>query len=552
MTRALALALSVTFFAVTSSFGATYVVHADQQGDFATIQEAIDAAADGDVIELGVGTFTGPGNVDLNVSGKALTIRSQQGLASACIIDCQGSAESPARGFFFQSGETNETLIERITIANGYARGESGALNSGGAVLCISESAPTFRHCIFRDCVAPAEGGAFSAKDASPVLEDCRFVGNSAAFGGGFSVFRPCLATPTAQQTPTLYLRRCTFEDNTAITGGGLYLRGHTSYIEIVDCVVAENASDEGAGIMIHGAHVQLKDSRIVDNFSSTTGGGLSVESTIFCPPPGTGADGSPVVVSNCDISRNFAFVGGAVYLRGFELEMTGCTLVDNAATDGSALRGDSRYLSPPYFGAIANIDHSILAWGRDSQAVTTDENESEVTLACSDVFGNEGGDWIGPLEGQLGIDGNIEADPQFCDAAAPDYRLVLGSPCSPFGSGSCNLRGAYLVGCSAADVPSPPVSATSLQLEAFPNPTRSETAVRFELANEGHVSLAVFNAAGKRVATLVDGRQPAGVHLTSWSRQTASGQRAASGVYYLRATVDDRPVGQRTIVVLD
>ena len=60
--------------------GTTYSVNPDESGDFPTIQAAIDDASviDGDVIELGSGTFTGPGNRDISCS-KALTVRSAAG-----------------------------------------------------------------------------------------------------------------------------------------------------------------------------------------------------------------------------------------------------------------------------------------------------------------------------------------------------------------------------------------------------------------------------------------------------------------------------------------
>lgn len=79
----------------------TYVVSPDGPGDYPTIQAAVDAVVDYDVIELADGTFTGDGNRDIEVPAKNITIRSEGGDPMSCIVDCQGSARAEHRGFHF-------------------------------------------------------------------------------------------------------------------------------------------------------------------------------------------------------------------------------------------------------------------------------------------------------------------------------------------------------------------------------------------------------------------------------------------------------------------
>ena len=96
-----------------------YVVDPGGTGDFPTIQAAIKAAADGDIIELTDGIFTGEGNRDMDYLGKAITIRSQSGNPEVCVIDCEGTESDPQRGFHLHSGEQAGSVLEGITIRGG-------------------------------------------------------------------------------------------------------------------------------------------------------------------------------------------------------------------------------------------------------------------------------------------------------------------------------------------------------------------------------------------------------------------------------------------------
>lgn len=105
-------------------WGATYVIHPDGTGDFATIQAAVSAVSDGDVIELTDGVFGGPGNRNIDTEGKAITIRSQSGIAEDCVIDVGGSFNGfSEQGFYIHTNEGPDTVIRDLTIMNGVADG---------------------------------------------------------------------------------------------------------------------------------------------------------------------------------------------------------------------------------------------------------------------------------------------------------------------------------------------------------------------------------------------------------------------------------------------
>jgi len=81
-----------------------WTVYPDGSGDAPTIQAAIDSCSGGDIIELGDGVFSGPGNRDLIGAEIWFVLRSQSNNPEACIIDCQGSATEPHFGISFAGG----------------------------------------------------------------------------------------------------------------------------------------------------------------------------------------------------------------------------------------------------------------------------------------------------------------------------------------------------------------------------------------------------------------------------------------------------------------
>src|SRR5215467_8777346 len=99
-----------------------------QAQPFQTIQKGIDAAASGDTVLVGDGTYTGAGNFDLDYKGKNFTLKSLGG-AARCIIDCQ----QQGRGFIFHNNETAAAVLDGFTIQNGKALDNElgGGINVG-------------------------------------------------------------------------------------------------------------------------------------------------------------------------------------------------------------------------------------------------------------------------------------------------------------------------------------------------------------------------------------------------------------------------------------
>jgi len=67
------------------------------------------------------------------------------------------------------------------------------------------------------------------------------------------------------------------------------------------------------------------------------------------------------------------------------------------------------------------------------------------------------------------------------------------------------------------------------------PNPFNPSTSIRYSLRSASTVTVVVFDAAGRRVRTLLDATMPAGVHDITWDGYDHTGNRVASGVYFYR-----------------
>ena len=72
-----------------------------------------------------------------------------------------------------------------------------------------------------------------------------------------------------------------------------------------------------------------------------------------------------------------------------------------------------------------------------------------------------------------------------------------------------------------------------------YPNPFNPSTMIPYQLPAAMHVRLEVCNLLGQRVATLVEGEQPAGFHTASWDATDEAGQAVGTGVYLYRLSGD-------------
>jgi hypothetical protein len=143
--------------------------------DFNNIHDAISYSSNGDYIFVFPGTYTGPGNYDIDFLGKAITVRSidptDSYIVAHTIIDCNHAGG----GFNFISDEGADAVLAGFTITNSF---------NGNAIYC-KYSSPTIANCSVAGNYGYYGGGIYCGNHSSPTIANCIITANSGSYGGG-------------------------------------------------------------------------------------------------------------------------------------------------------------------------------------------------------------------------------------------------------------------------------------------------------------------------------------------------------------------------------
>jgi hypothetical protein len=89
----------------------------------------------------------------------------------------------------------------------------------------------------------------------------------------------------------------------------------------------------------------------------------------------------------------------------------------------------------------------------------------------------------------------------------------------------------------------------TSVQLA--PNPMRENGGeLRYQLPQGQHVSLKIYDLAGKLVQTLVNEHQDAGSYAAFWNGCDERGRTVANGVYFFALQTEAQTITKKALVV--
>lgn len=404
MKRCYAAVLAVLLIPVIAT-AATLTVDDTGLAMYLTIGEAVSAAESGDTVLVSPGTYTGPGNRDVDFAGKNLVIRSVSG-AVVTTIDCEGQGAA----LVLDSGESDLCVIDGFTFVNGsgYSDGLPNLGLQGGAIF-LEGADPLIIDCVFESNDADYGGAVFSGPFSSPKIYYCVFSDNHADDYGG--------AVYTLQATPEF--RTCEFYDNTAALNGGAISTKTESAVVVSSCDFIGNSASEGGAIFVGSTPPEEEE-----RFPTTAS-----------------------IIKNSEFYENEANFGGGVFLNGFSATVVNfCTFAENSAVRGGGLYAVTKYERTPVvenctfalnsarYGAgiyskadvtyeFMAVKNTLLAFNTGGGGAIHREDYSALETTRCVAYGNDGGN-------DLWGDQVMIEDPLFCDMYSRNFRLCDNSVC--------------------------------------------------------------------------------------------------------------------------
>ena len=510
----------------------TYTVCPDGSGDFLLIQDAVDVAVDGDTVELCCDAiFAGVGNRNIRLYGRRIIVCSACDDPTRCILDCEGSG----RGFVFVYGEDADAQVAGVTITDGTA-------DEGGAIYC-SSSSPTFTNCILtrnETAAIDGKGGALFCWFCSPIFIDCHFDQNACTWSwseGG--------AVACRESSPIF--SGCTFDNNNSGntgSGGAIYCEDASAPL-FKGCTLSANESIIGAGAVAcrGGSAAGFEDCIFRDNVGGVGGAILTTD--------------SDAIFTRCTIIRNTATFGGGLAIENCAARLYGCTISHNTGE----MFGGGIYCAE----STPVLENTIISFSIAGESICLYGSGVPI-LTCCDFYGNEGGDWRWPLINQLEIEGNICADPCYCDVGLDDFQLWNYTPCNPV---ACGQIGAWPVGCwdpqgveGEPEVHGDPAAGAArgrvtrlVFARVTPNPFSGSARIEFVLSAGADlgavpVRVTIHDAAGRLCRTLGGGVRGHGSHALAWDGCGQDGLALGAGVYLCRLRAGEETVGRQVVVV--
>jgi len=249
-------------------------------------------------------------------------------------------------------------------------------------------------------------GGAVLVDNCSPIFEDCFFSDNiniaegDVAYGGAVSLSHS-----------NSVFRNCLFHNNRSAVGASMYISYGTPLIE--DCTFRDN---------------------------------ISQPVTFFAHAAGLYLSWTDAIIRGCIFYGNNSPRGAAMTIDEASPHVEYCTFARNTGSaEGSVIEciGGAH-------GAYPAFNNCLIAFNDQCEAIDCVDGTAGPTVTCSNSFGNTLGNWTGCVADLEEINGNLTANPEFCDIASRDFHLAQNSQCAPANNFCADQIGALGVGCGA------------------------------------------------------------------------------------------------------
>lgn len=365
-------------------------------GEYATIQECIDAAEDGDQCVVASGTY----NEVIDFIGKAITLRSNDG-AEVTTIDGTGLNDTVVKCV---SGETANTVFEGFTVTGGTGFVIGGITFGGG--MYIGSGGPTVTGCVFASNSADGGGGMYNSTSVTTSVSNCTFIGNTATVRGG-GMYNDIFSSPTVSD--------CSFTENRAVEDGG-GMRNYESDATVRDCIFARNSAVSGGGMANRFGSSTIESCTFRNNSSEFSGGGMA-------------SIGSNMTVRDCRFTGNECGitrgevdfgVGGGLYYAGRRVShFTACVFNSNTARvsgGGVANFGGSPFFTRCEFGGNRAVNGG---------AMYNYDNTAPRLTSCT--FKGNVAAGIGPGGAGGGLYNDYLSDPELVNCTVTGNRARIG-----------------------------------------------------------------------------------------------------------------------------
>jgi hypothetical protein len=389
-------------FLPIQSPGRTWSVFQDGSGEAPTIQAGIDSAVVGDTVLVQPGTY----NETVTFRGVDIVLQSAAGPAST-ILDADGLN---GRVVTFKSGETRAATIEGFTLTHGV-----------GGIIILNSSPSILGNIIVENSSVPGDGGGIWCSASTfypwfPLIQGNTIVGNRGAnLAGGIGFGQ--------RMVPDIIDNYIAGNEARDGDGGGIYYRSF----------------DNGAVI---------RGNLVVNNRAGDHGGGIYV-ALVNAPPPSLQVEISWNLVANniAPGSSVTGISGGGIHLIETDAWVHHNTIVCNEGGSTSSTLGGG--IGVERLGSPL-IEKNIIAFTAQGGGINCVGGATPI-IRNNLAWQNVGGDGVGDCPTWWQSDGNVVADPYFCNPESSDYSLAQNSPALTHPAGP--LGAFHLPGCGPVSV---------------------------------------------------------------------------------------------------